>query len=146
MIRSRIRRARAMFRAIPLCGALMSLPFVAACDGGKPPEPAATAPVVAAPKPVVTPPAAPAATPAAVPAPPSAKQQADSDLARRVKAALEAEPRIRGFAIDVTAKDGAVALFGTALTKERRDVAGQVAKRVSGVKSVDNNLAIVAGS
>ncbi len=38
------------------------------------------------------------------------------------------------------------ARFCTAHTKARRDKAGQIAKGVSGVKSVDDNLAIVAGS
>jgi osmotically-inducible protein OsmY len=91
----------------------------------------------------VKPAPAPVAPP---PAQPSAKQKSDAELASRVKAALNAEPKIQGFAIDVTADDGKVSLFGTVGTKSRRDKAGQIAAHVSGVKSVVNNLAIVAGS
>lgn len=126
--------------AVLLCMILMLLPL-SGCDGGKPPEPVAPKPVATAPPQVAKP-----ATAASAPVQPSAKQISDAALAARVKAALDAEPQIHGFAIDVTADNGKVALFGTVHTKARRDKAGQIAKGVSGVKSVDNNLAIVAGS
>ncbi len=126
--------------AVLLCMILMLLPL-AGCDGGKPPEPVAPKPVATAPPQVAKP-----ATAASAPVQPSAKQISDAALAARVKAALEAEPQIRGFAIDVTADNGKVALFGTVHTKARRDMAERIARGVAGVKSVDNNLAIVAGS
>jgi hyperosmotically inducible protein len=75
-----------------------------------------------------------------------ARVAADKELAGRVKAALVAERNLNAHGIDVTAKDGAVTLFGTAETRARRDLAQKVAARVDGVKSVENKLAVVAGS
>lgn len=84
----------------------------------------------------------------------TAKQQAaeavraasDKELAGRVKAALAAERNLNAHGIDVVARNGAVTLYGTAETRMRRDMAEKIAARVEGVKSVDNKLAIVAGS
>ncbi len=76
----------------------------------------------------------------------AARAAADKDLAGRVKAALVAERSLNAHGIDVTAKDGAVTLYGTAETRLRRDMAEKIAARVDGVKSVENKLAIVAGS
>lgn len=85
----------------------------------------------------------------AEPAKPSveaARAAADKELAGRVKAALGAERTLNAHGIDVVASNGAVTLFGTAETRMKRDIAGKVAASVAGVKSVDNKLAIVAGS
>ena len=76
----------------------------------------------------------------------AARAAVDKDLAGRVKAALVAERSLNAHGIDVTAKDGAVTLYGTAETRLRRDMAEKIAARVDGVKSVENKLAIVAGS
>lgn len=76
----------------------------------------------------------------------AARAAADKELAGRVKAALVAERGLNAHGIDVTAKDGAVTLYGTAETRLRRDMAETIAARVDGVKSVENKLAIVAGS
>lgn len=76
----------------------------------------------------------------------AARAAADKELAGRVKAALVAERNLNAHGIDVTAKDGAVTLYGTAETRVRRDMAENIAARVDGVKSVENKLAIVAGS
>jgi hyperosmotically inducible protein len=76
----------------------------------------------------------------------SARAAADKELAGRVKAALVAERGLNAHGIDVTAKDGAVTLYGTAETRLRRDMAEKIAARVDGVKSVENKLAVVAGS
>lgn len=76
----------------------------------------------------------------------AARAAADRELAGRVKAALVAERSLNAHGIDVTVKDGAVTLFGTAETRVRRDMAEKIAARVDGVKSVENKLAIVAGS
>ena len=76
----------------------------------------------------------------------AARAAADKELAGRVKAALAAERSLNAHGIDVVAKDGTVTLFGTAETRARRDLAQKVAARVDGVKSVENKLAIVAGS
>ena len=76
----------------------------------------------------------------------AARAAADKELAGRVKTALLAERSINAHGIDVVAKDGAVTLYGTAETRMRREMAEKVAARVEGVKSVENKLAIVAGS
>jgi hypothetical protein len=76
----------------------------------------------------------------------AARAAADKELAGRVKAALAAERNLNAHGIDVVAKDGSVTLFGTAETRARRDLAQKVATGVDGVKSVENKLAVVAGS
>ena len=76
----------------------------------------------------------------------AARAAADKELAARVKAALGAERTLNAYGIDVVASNGAVTLFGTAETRIKRDFAGKVAAGVEGVKSVENKLAIVAGS
>ncbi|HET9403547.1 MAG TPA: BON domain-containing protein [Burkholderiales bacterium] len=73
-------------------------------------------------------------------------QAANQELAARVKSALAAEKNLNAHGIDVVAQDGVVTLFGTAETKARRETASRIAAAVTGVKSVDNKLAVVAGS
>jgi osmotically-inducible protein OsmY len=63
-----------------------------------------------------------------------------------VKRALEGEAKIQAAGIDVTAVDGTVTLWGTAATAGERDRAGGIARKVEGVKSVANKIAIVKGS
>jgi hypothetical protein len=100
------------------------------------PEPATTpAPQAAAPE--TKAPEAPASSPAADP---------NKELARRVKQALEGNRQIPAGAIDVTAQSGRVSLWGTTATAAERDLAGQIAARVDGVASVDNQLKVVKGS
>ena len=76
----------------------------------------------------------------------AARAAADKELAGRVKAALATERNLNVHGIDVVARDGAVTLYGTAETRVRRDMAEKIAARVDGVKSIENKLAIVAGS
>ncbi|MGH8648515.1 MAG: BON domain-containing protein, partial [Burkholderiales bacterium] len=76
----------------------------------------------------------------------AARAAADKELAGRVKAALVAERNLNAHGIDVVARDGAVTLYGTADTRVRRDMAEKIAAGVGGVKSIENKLAIVAGS
>jgi type IV pilus biogenesis protein CpaD/CtpE len=100
------------------------------------PEPATTpAPQAAAPE--TKAPEAPASSPAADP---------NKELAQRVKRALEGNRQIPAGAIDVTAQSGRVSLWGTTATAAERDLAGQIAARVDGVASVDNQLKVVKGS
>ncbi|MEK6592528.1 MAG: BON domain-containing protein [Pseudomonadota bacterium] len=67
-------------------------------------------------------------------------------LTARVKAALIAEPSIKGLAIDVDSKDGIVTLFGTVDNLANRDKVTHVASGVEGVRSVLNNVKIISGS
>ena len=70
----------------------------------------------------------------------------DSALAAKVKSALGADPVLKFLAIDAGASDGVVTLYGTADTRSHREKAAQVTSNVPGVKSVRNELVIVAGS
>ena len=70
----------------------------------------------------------------------------NATLAARVIAALRRDPAVGKLGIDVVSADGAVTLFGTAPTAGDREKAAQVAAGVDGVRSVMNNLVIVAGS
>jgi osmotically-inducible protein OsmY len=67
-------------------------------------------------------------------------------LASKVKSALGDDPALKFLAIDATASDGAVTLYGTANNRALREKAARVASNVAGVKSVKNELVIVAGS
>ena len=78
------------------------------------------------------------------PAPPAVDE--NKELAGKVKSALGADPALKMLAIDAGASDGVVTLYGTANNKKNRDKAGKVASGVPGVKSVKNELVIVAGS
>ena len=67
-------------------------------------------------------------------------------LANKVKSALGEDPALKFLAIDAVASDGAVTLYGTANNRALREKAARVASSVPGVKSVRNELVIVAGS
>jgi hyperosmotically inducible periplasmic protein len=112
---------------------------LAACSDDPPPAkpaaPAAPAPQAEAPKPAPE-----------TKAPEAPKPDPNKQLAQRVKQALEAEAKVQAAAIDVTAADGKVTLWGTAATAAERNRAGQVAAKVEGVSSVDNQLKVVKGS
>jgi osmotically-inducible protein OsmY len=82
----------------------------------------------------------------AVEIPKAPKIDEDSALAARVKSALGADPVLKFLAIDAGASDGAVTLYGTADNRAHREMAARVASNVPGVKSVRNELVIVAGS
>ena len=112
------------------------------CGQEPPPKPAVK--VVPLPTPPVAQDAAKAEP--AKPSAEAARAAADKELAGRVKAALGAERNLNAHGIDVVASNGAVTLFGTAETRMKRDIAGKVAAGVEGVRSVENKLAIVAGS
>ena len=70
----------------------------------------------------------------------------DAALARRVKEALLAKPDLKGHGIDITARGGAVTLFGTADSLAHRKLAEDIASGIDGVKSVENKLVIASGS
>ena len=67
-------------------------------------------------------------------------------LASKIKSALGADPALKFLAIDAVASDGAVTLYGTANNRALREKAAKVVAGVPGVKSVKNELVIVAGS
>jgi hyperosmotically inducible periplasmic protein len=77
---------------------------------------------------------------------PKAPIDENKALANKVKSALGDDPALKFLAIDATASDGTVTLYGTANNRALRERAARVASSVSGVKSVRNELVIVAGS
>ena len=113
---------------------------LAACgDSAPPPKPAAQP----APQPQAT---APEAKAPEAKAPEAPKPDPNKELAQRVKQALEGDGKIQAAAIDVTAKEGRVSLWGTAPTAGERSRAAQIAGKVDGVASVDNQIKVVKGS
>ena len=69
-----------------------------------------------------------------------------SDLAAKVHDALRASLSSLADGIDVTAGGGTVTLWGTLPEAGKRRQAMRAAAGVAGVKSVKDNVAIVAGS
>ena len=67
----------------------------------------------------------------------------DAAITAQVKLALIADGRTSGFATDVDTRDGLVTLSGKVDTEQARTAADEVAKKVSGVKSVNNQLQVV---
>ena len=66
----------------------------------------------------------------------------DSRTAERVREALAATPQYKFDGVQVAASNSAVRLSGFVNTSAQRTRAGEVASKVVGVKSVENNLAV----
>ena len=66
----------------------------------------------------------------------------DSRTAERVREALAAAPQYRFDGVQVAASNGVVQLRGLVNTGAQRTRTGEVAGKVVGVKSVENNLTI----
>ena len=115
----------------------LALALIACSEPPPPPKPVAKAP---APIPV---PIAP--KPEVKPEPP--KPDPNKELAGLVKRTLEMpENKLPSGAIDVTAADGRVSLWGAVATNAQKSRAAQIAGKVEGVKGVDNQLKVVRGS
>jgi len=95
---------------------------------------------------VTAPPPAASAAPAA--ASPVAAPTADSDdsVGARVKSQLSADARVKGAAIDVTAKNGVVLLQGTVPSAAAKQRALTVARGTDGVTQVVDRLRVGKGS
>jgi osmotically-inducible protein OsmY len=66
----------------------------------------------------------------------------DGAIRDQVMLHLTTDPEIRGGELQVDVKAGIATLSGTVDEKKRKDKATKVAKKVKGVKSVVNNIAI----
>ena len=121
--------------------AVAAAALVVACsEPPPPPKPAAAKAPEATPAPVAA-----APKPEAKPEPP--KADPNKELAMRVKEALEApDSSLPSGAIDVTATDGNVRLWGAVPSDAARRRAAQIAEKIDGVRSVDNQLKVVRGS
>ncbi|MEO5771441.1 MAG: BON domain-containing protein [Burkholderiaceae bacterium] len=70
----------------------------------------------------------------------------DAAITMEVKAMLAKDPNLSALAINVDTAGGRVALKGTAPTGAAKDRASELARAVSGVTAVNNELAVKAGS
>ncbi|MCW5604904.1 MAG: BON domain-containing protein [Burkholderiales bacterium] len=70
----------------------------------------------------------------------------DTAITAKVKSALLAEPGLQATGIDVVTENGVVSLYGTAISNSHKERATLVSAAIEGVRSVENNLAIVQGS
>ena len=122
----------------PIVALAIALAVAACSEPPPPPKPVAKA----APAPATPP---PPPKPEVKPEPP--KPDPNKELAAKVKNTLEApESKLPSGAIDVTAADGKVSLWGAVATEAQRRRAGQIAGKVEGVTAVDNQLKVVRGS
>jgi hypothetical protein len=116
----------------------LALALVACSEPPPPPKPVAKA---------AQPPAPPPAPPKPEVKPEPPKPDPNKELAAKVKQALDApEAKLPAGAIDVTAADGRVSLWGAVPSDGQRRRAAQIASKVDGVRSVDNQLKVVKGS
>ena len=77
--------------------------------------------------------------------PPSAatpESSADDRIVDQVRLRLAGDPDVKGGNLEVTSKDGNVVLKGRVETENGKTKAGKLAKKVKGVKSVDNQLSV----
>jgi hyperosmotically inducible protein len=72
----------------------------------------------------------------------AARDEADQKVAAQVKSSLTSDPDLAAMKIDVHSDDGAVTLVGRAPDSAARERAGQLARSVGGVKTVDNLLTL----
>jgi osmotically-inducible protein OsmY len=70
------------------------------------------------------------------------KPVTDDFISDTVRQKLAADSLVKGGAIDVEVKDGVVTLKGKVQEGKQRDKADRIAKKVSGVKSVVNEIKI----
>jgi hyperosmotically inducible protein len=67
----------------------------------------------------------------------------DTWITAKVKLALLADGRVSGFATDVDTNGGAVTLSGKVDSEENKSTAGEVARAIDGVRSVNNQIQVV---
>jgi osmotically-inducible protein OsmY len=70
------------------------------------------------------------------------KPHTDDYISDSIRQKLAADTVVKGGDLEVIVKDGAVTLNGKVHEQRQKDKAEHIAKRVSGVKSVVNNIKI----
>jgi osmotically-inducible protein OsmY len=66
----------------------------------------------------------------------------DDRISDQVRMRLATDADVKGGALDVTVKDGVVTIKGRVDTEKGKDRATKIAKKVKGVKDVDNELIV----
>jgi len=116
---------------------------LAACDSPQDTKPKADAVKL---KPTVASKASPPPPPPRAEARKLPKPDPNKALATKVKRKLEGTAKLDAHAIQVTATDGVVTLWGTVDTAPERKRAEEAAASVEGVQQVRSKLVVVAGS
>lgn len=70
----------------------------------------------------------------------------DDRIALKTRLALMADERTSGFDVEVDASNGAVTLRGNVDDDDKKAAASEIAGEVAGVRSVNNQLGVAAGS
>ena len=70
------------------------------------------------------------------------KPSADDRIYDQVRMRISTDPDVKGGGLDVAVKDGVVTLKGRVDTDRGRERATKLAKKVKGVKQVDNQLVV----
>lgn len=71
-----------------------------------------------------------------------AAQPGDDRIYDQVRMRLANDPDVKGGALDVVVKDGVVTIKGRVDTEKGKDRATRLARKVKGVKDVDNELLV----
>ena len=66
----------------------------------------------------------------------------DDRISDQVRMRLATDADVKGGALDVTVKDGVVTMKGRVDTEKGKDRATKIAKKIKGVKDVDNELIV----
>ena len=66
----------------------------------------------------------------------------DDRISDQVRMRLATDPDVKGGALDVSVKDGSVTIRGRVDTEKGKKKAVKLAKKVKGVKSVDNEVTV----
>jgi osmotically-inducible protein OsmY len=66
----------------------------------------------------------------------------DDRISDQVRMKLATDPDVKGGALDVTVHDGTVIIKGRVDTEKGKSKASRLAKKVKGVKQVDNELQV----
>lgn len=70
------------------------------------------------------------------------KPASDDRVSDQVRMKLAVDPDVKGGALDVAVKDGVVTIKGRVDTSKGKERATRLAKKVHGVKDVDNQLIV----
>jgi osmotically-inducible protein OsmY len=70
------------------------------------------------------------------------KASSDDRIYDQVRMKITTDPDVKGGNLDVSVKDGVVTIKGRVDTEKARDRATKLAKKVKGVKQVDNQLSV----
>ncbi len=70
------------------------------------------------------------------------KSSSDDRISDQVRMRLATDPDVKGGALDVEVKEGVVILKGRVDSDKGKEKASKLAKKIKGVKSVDNELSV----